>query len=188
MNLAGLLSAILLACNPMQPADLKPSPLHESVERLKELDMHPIEGIWQIPGHESRLEIIRDSITPSGQIARYRIAVIIADDLSIGAGTVVGYATPTAEYGVYDSRIFTDVTPGRRLTPSAPRKFTLTLNGDESRLTAKRYGKNVIVRWWRLLPYMLRWTFSVDDKQAPETDGLVRIYPEPKSPQNPVYL
>ncbi len=188
MNPALQAVAFLMACNAAWGAGMNPSPFEESVSRLRELDLHPVEGIWQFPGHDSMVEIARDSITPSGQVARYRVAVIATDDLSLDPGTVVGYATPTARYGVYDSRFYTDLHPDRKLTPSAPRKFTLTLDEDESRLTAKRYGKNVTVRWWRLLPYMFRWTFSVTDTQADETDGLVRIYPEPATPQNPVYL
>ncbi|MDE5785528.1 MAG: hypothetical protein K2H98_03260 [Duncaniella sp.] len=180
MLLAAILSAVA--------GEVSPSAFDEARARLSVLPLHPVEGLWQIPGHDSVLEIVRDSITPSGQVARYRIAVVEAEDLALAAGTVVGTVTPTAAHGVYDSRIFTDVEPGRHLIPSSPRRCTLTLDADESRLMVKHHRRKVTVRWWRLLPYMLRRVVSVSKDDAPDTDGLVRIYPESSTPQNPVYL
>lgn len=157
-------------------------------EALSTTALHPIEGLWRIPGSDCVIEILRDSLTASGEVARYRLTVVSADDLAVEEGTVIGEAIPTAAYGVYDSRIYTDVEPGRSLTPTSPRRVTLTLDEEESRLTAKRYGRNITLRWWRLLPYMLRWALSVTDDKAPDTDGLVKIYPETALPENPVYL
>lgn len=179
-----LLAAVLSAA----AGDAMPSPFDEARDRLSALPLHPVEGLWQIPGHDSVLEIVRDSVTPSGQVARYRIAVVTADDLALAAGTVVGLVTPTAVHGVYDSRIFTDVEPRRHLIPTSPRRCTLTLDGDESRLMVKHHRRKVSVRWWRLLPYMFRRAVSVSKDDNPDTDGLVRVFPESSTPQNPVYL
>ncbi|MDE6484272.1 MAG: hypothetical protein K2L14_02620 [Duncaniella sp.] len=169
-------------------AEPLPSASDEATARLAALPLHPIEGLWSIPGHDTVIEIVRDSLNAAGEPARFSLSVITADDLAVTAGTVVGSAIPTATYGVYDSTIFTDVLPGRHLTPSQPRRVTLTLADDDSRLMAKSYGRNVALRWWRLLPYTLRWALSVTEDKAPDTEGLVRIFPESSLPQNPVYL
>ncbi|MBD5253704.1 MAG: hypothetical protein HDS51_05715 [Barnesiella sp.] len=178
----------MLSVSSAPAAEPTPSAIDEAVSRLSSLPLHPIEGLWQMPGHESVVEIVRDSVSPSGEVARYRIEAIVSVDLAVTPGTVVGTVTPTAAYGIYDSRIFTDAEGDRRLIPTSPRRCTITLDNDESRLVARRYGRNIALRWWRLLPYMFRWAVSVNSQNAPDTDGLVRIYPETSSPGVPVYL
>ncbi|MDE6583007.1 MAG: hypothetical protein K2K47_10840 [Duncaniella sp.] len=179
---------MLVATSTAMAADPLPSAADDAAARLAALPLHPIEGLWSIPGHDTVIEIVRDSLATNGEPARYRMAVVTADDLAVPAGTIVGTATPTAAYGVYDSTIFTDALPGKHLTPAEPRRVTLSLADDDSRLMAKSYGRNVVLRWWRLLPYTLRWALSVTEEMAPDTEGLVRIYPESSLPQNPVYL
>ena len=88
---------------------------------------------------------------------------------------------------MYDARIFTSRhDDGTKL--SSPKKFTVTLTDDDSRLTIKEYGKSYIFNWWRLLPYMYRYVINRRDNSPGDIEGCVRVFPEPTLPLEPIYL
>ncbi|MCM1519250.1 MAG: hypothetical protein NC098_00490 [Lachnoclostridium sp.] len=158
--------------------------VHQARQQLSELPLHPVEGLWKFPGEEGVIKIMRTD----ADARSYEMVVLTAPDNFLMPGTTIGHVTPTAAYGVYDATICTDITPGRTLKPSRPKKFVISLTDEESRIMMRRYGKTVKFKWWRLMPYMFRWTIIESESSRGEIDGLVRIYPEPAIPLNPVYL
>lgn len=158
--------------------------VQQAREQLSELPLHPVEGLWQFPGEEGVIRIMRSD----ADARSYDMVVLTAPDNFLMPGTTIGHISPTAAYGVYDATIYTDVTPGRFLKPSRPKTFVISLADEESRIMMRRYGKTVKFKWWRLMPYMFRWTITESQSSRGEIDGLVRIYPEPAIPLNPVYL
>lgn len=186
-----ILLIILTLSSPAALCDI-PRPdnaVAEAAGRLRSLPLHPVEGLWQFPGHDAVIEICRDDTSSvSDNVARYNMTLILTSDLSVRPGTVVGYLTPTGRYGVYDSRIYTEMSSDGERRLVNPRKYVLTLEDGESRLVMKRYGKKMKFRWWRLMPYMFRWAISDSEISPGELEGLVRIFPEPAIPLNPVYL
>jgi len=160
-------------------------------DRLAELPLHAIEGMWRFATEGSLMAIERCSETTAGDneagVTIYRMVIVRAVDLTLRPGTVMGYLTPTAKRGVYDARIYT----GRRMDGTAlnsPKTFTLTLNDADSRLAISRYGSTLRFNWWKLLPYMYRHIFTRKDKNPGEINGCIRIFPYPAIPAEPRYL
>ena len=158
-----------------------------AITRLRQMPLHPVEGLWQFPGEPAVIEIRRDSAHVSGgEVGRYLMILIRPVSKTADAGTTVGTLVPTGKYGVYDARIYSELPSGRHRV--RPASCLLSLDDEESRLVMKSYGKKLHFKWWRLMPYMFRFTFTETEIRRGDVDGLVRIYPEPAIPINPVYL
>lgn len=159
----------------------------EVTRRMSRSPLHSIEGIWQLTGESTILAIERDSLT-TGAAALYRIVLISSDCLSLPPGTVVGYLTPTAHDGKYDSRLFRSLSDDHtRLTSLSP--FTITLGDDGSSFTFSPTGSRLNFNWWRLvLPYFYRGVVTSRQGATPPARGCLRLYPAPALPFNPVYL
>lgn len=157
------------------------------ISRLRCMPLHAVEGLWSLPGHDAMVVIERDSVTSAGQVLSYSIKVASCADRSIRCGTVIGRLTPTSRSDTFDARIFSDITSGKKRRLTGSRRCTITLAEDDSRLRIEPYGRRIKLRWWRLLPYMLRWSITETEAKAPAGDGFVRVFPEGK-PVNPVYL
>lgn len=157
------------------------------IEQLKETDLHHIEGIWQFPSTGVEVAIMRDQsrgTTTDGHVVSYNIIILYSPNRSLRPGTVMGIATPAPKRGEYDARIYTRAV-GTSLT--MPKRFTLTLDKDDSALSFKQHKNAFTVNLWRLLPYL--WRYSVHaNQQDHSTEGCIRIYPEPLLPREPVYL
>ncbi len=158
-----------------------------AASRLRQIPLHPVEGLWQFPGQSAVIEIRRDSTAVSdGVVGRYLMILIRPASKNVQAGATVGTLVPTGKYGVYDARIYTELPSDRRRV--RPTSCLLSLEDEESRLAMKSYGKKLKIRWWRLMPYMFRFAFSETETRRADVDGLIRIFPEPAIPINPVYL
>lgn len=157
------------------------------IEQLKEADLHHIEGIWQFPSTGVEVAIMRDQsrgTTTDGHVVSYNIIILYSTNRSLRPGTVMGIATPAPKRGEYDARIYTRAV-GTSLT--MPKRFTLTLDKDDSALSFKQHKNAFTVNLWRLLPYL--WRYSIHaNQQDHTTDGCIRIYPEPLLPREPIYL
>lgn len=153
---------------------------------MAEMPLHHIEGIWQFPSTGVSIAILRDTSAGNSRDAavRYNIILLHSPNRSLKPGTTMGMATPSARHDTYDARIYTRAV-GSRL--SIPKKFTITLDFDNSALLFRRNKSAFGINLWRLLPYL--WRHSVyRNRQEPPADGCVRIYPEPLYPREPVYL
>lgn len=158
-----------------------------AIKQLKETDLHHIEGIWQFPSTGVEVAIMRNrnsGTTTESHAISYNIILLYSNNRSLRPGTVMGIATPAPKRGEYDARIYTRAI-GTSLT--MPKRFTLTLDKDDSALSFKQHKNAFTVNLWRLLPYL--WRYSVHaNQQDHSTDGCIRIYPEPLLPREPVYL
>ena len=163
----------------------------EVTERMAEMPLHSIEGLWRFAAEGTLMAIERtdDRGIPTDEAGSvtYRMVVVSAADLSLRPGTVMGYLSPTAKRGVYDARLYTGRTDAGTALHS-PRTYTVTLTDSDSRLSLNRYGTSYRFNWWRLLPYMYSRLISRTDKKASGIEGCLRVYPSPAIPMEPRYL
>lgn len=159
--------------------------------RMASAPLHTVEGLWRFATEGSLMAIERTDSRPldpdEAGVDTYRMVIVRAADISLRPGTIIGYLTPTARRGVYDARIYTSRSDdGTRL--HSPKKFTLTLGDDNSRLAIATYGNSLRFNWWRLLPYMYRRVVTPREKSPGDINGCLRVYPAPATPIEPRYL
>lgn len=159
--------------------------------RLGELPLHAVEGLWRFASEGSLMAIERQTTRTAreyeAEATVYRMVIVRAADMALRPGTVMGYLTPTAKRGVYDTRIYTSrLDSGTALT--SPKSFTLTLTDEDSRLSISDYGSSLRFNWWRLLPYMYRYLFTRREKSPGAIQGCLRVFPAPAVPSEPRYL
>lgn len=155
--------------------------------QMSELALHRIEGVWQFPSTGVELAIIRENVSLSESESRpivYRMIIVSSPDRAIRPGTVMGLITPAAKSGEYDANIYTK-NIGSLLT--IPKKFSLALADNDSSLEFKKNRSAFSVNLWRLLPYLWRYTIH-PNRPTPESDGCIRIFPDPPLPREPIYL
>ncbi|MCM1076938.1 MAG: hypothetical protein NC411_06225 [Bacteroides sp.] len=161
------------------------------IDRLTTLPLHSIEGLWRFAAEGTLMAIERmddRELSPidAGTVT-YRMVIVRAADLSLRPGTIMGYISPTAKRGMYDARIYTGRTDSG-ITLHSPKKFTLSLGDDDSRISINRYGTSYRFNWWRLLPYMYSRLITRRDRNPENLDGCVRVFPAPAVPTEPRYL
>lgn len=164
--------------------------LPEVRQRLADLPLHIVEGIWEFASEGTLMAIERaeSSARNAGSAATlYRMVVVKGADMALRPGTVMGYLSTTSKRGVYDARIFTSRNDDGTVL-SSPKRYTISLSDDDSRLTIKEYGKTFVFNWWRLMPYMYRYVLSRRENRPPDMEGCVRLFPEPSIPLEPLYL
>lgn len=64
---------------------------------LSEIDIQPLEGIWYYPDEMLTLAIERFSATSFSENFKYRIVLIESNDISLKAGTIIGYIMDSAQ-------------------------------------------------------------------------------------------
>lgn len=155
--------------------------------RLSEMALHHIEGIWMFTGTGTTIAIervYRNERAYSTSFTGYSIVVVSSPNRALRPGTIMGYVSPSAKDGVYDARVYTKSIGS---TLILPRRFTLKIDGNESRLAFQQrksaYGFNIL----RMLPYLWR-SPIYRNHQSETSEGCVRIYPEPVPPIEPRYL
>lgn len=151
--------------------------------RIASLGPHNIEGVWSFPDREALIAIERTSTTASS----YRIVILRTPDRSIRPGTIMGLISPSGHPDTFDASLYTS--SSNRGILSGPKRFTLSLIDNGSRITFARVGSRYSIDLTRLLPYMFRRLIRVNrsgGKTAPV--GCVRIFPVPPSPISPIYL
>lgn len=160
-------------------------------DRLAQMPLHAVEGLWRFASEGSLMAIERNSDRAAGEYEAettvYRMVIVRAADMALRPGTVMGYLTPTAKRGVYDARIYTSRLDNGT-TLHAPKKFTVTLTDDDSRISISDYGSSLRFNWWQLLPYMYRYLFTRQEKNPGAIQGCLRVFPAPSIPSEPRYL
>lgn len=162
---------------------------NEVRQRLSELPLHIIEGIWQFPSNGAVISIER--YTPDGILAdgavRYRMIILKSPVRSIHPGTIMGYVAATSKQGVYAAHVYTSTDGGSHLI--RPKDFTFTLT-DDGHLSFRVHSASFYTNVWRMIPYLSRISFRVRSADKPkDLDGCTRLYPEPLSgPIEPRYL
>lgn len=158
--------------------------------RLASMPLHVVEGVWEFASEGTLMAIERVGSETSDRRSAstlYRMVVVRGADMTLRPGTVMGYLATTSKRGVYDARIFTSRSDdGSSL--SSPKRFTMTLTVEDTRLTIKEYGKRYVFNWWRLLPYMYRYLISRRERSSGDIEGCVRVFPVPAIPVEPIYL
>lgn len=160
-------------------------------DRLAQMPLHAVEGLWRFASEGSLMAIERNSDRAAGEYEAettvYRMVIVRAADMALRPGTVMGYLTPTAKRGVYDARIYTSRLDNGT-TLHATKKFTVTLTDDDSRISISDYGSSLRFNWWQLLPYMYRYLFTRQEKNPGAIQGCLRVFPAPSIPSEPRYL
>lgn len=166
-----------------------------SVDRLRadlgRMPLHHIEGIWRYTTEKTEIAIIRPVCLEGCDLAAggvdegcYYIVLTGSADRSLRPGTVMGVVIPSAKSGVYEARIYTRKAASLMYDP---RKFTLRLSDDDSRLVFDKKKSEFSVNLWHFVPYL--WRYSVRrNVSAPAVSGCIRVYPEPELPLEPRYL
>lgn len=147
----------------------------------------PVEGIWSATSDGARIAVVAG--TPPGAHKSlgdsYLLVILQSPRAGIVTGTVMGWCSPTARKGYYDSYIFTRC-DGCSL--SSPKRFTLHLT-DDARLSMTEVHEGLQIVPWRILPYMFRSLFRERHDRARELDGLLRLWPAGEGvPLKPRYL
>lgn len=153
----------------------------KALDRLRELSLHHIEGIWQFPSDGIEIAIIRrDNREP----AVYNMILLKSPRRSTRPGTIIGLASRTAKSGVYEAKIYTR---SHGSTLYSPKKFRLNLSDEDTNLLFEKRKGAFSFNFWRFLPFSLRYTVR---KNQPEksTAGCIRIYPAPVRPYERIYL
>lgn len=160
----------------------------EIVERLSRLPLLDIEGIWRFPATGQMIVIEREDV----DAMRFRVVACSSSGIGLENGTLLGYVVPSAKTGVFDATL-AEINPDGSLrsdpfSKKRTSRFTLNLSGGRISLTPVRHGLRV--NWWRLFPYMFRFSVrSYDDRQK-GLDGCLRVWPRSVSdpPYQPRYL
>lgn len=158
------------------------------INRMRQLPLHHIEGLWQFTENGATIAIERSNKGkhPNDGLNRYNIVIVSSPRLSIKPGTIMGHITPTAKQDIYDAQIYTDFDGGTTL--SIAKRFILTLN-DDSRLAFSRDKSGLRINIRKLLPYMFRYTITYQNERPKNIDGCIRIFPKSSnSPIEPRYL
>ncbi|MCM1521649.1 MAG: hypothetical protein NC039_03230 [Muribaculaceae bacterium] len=151
--------------------------------RMYESPLHEVEGLWEVAGEGTLMAVERVSSTP----ALYVMAVVYSADAALRPGTVMGWLTPGASAGSFDSRIYSSRRDEGTLL-SSPAKYSARLADDGTSLTISPYGRKFRLNWWRLLlPYMYRSLVTPMERTKGNIEGFRRVYPE-STPLNPRYL
>lgn len=149
--------------------------------------LSPAEGIWEMAADGAMFAIERVDDSDSETLPRELRIVILRSPLRrVRPGAVMGTARPTVKPGVYEARINTKISELGAL--SLPRKFTLTLNGEQNAMTIQPFKSPVKVNFLRMIPYLYR-AVRLQDSRPEGLDGAIKIYPpQPVNPLTPVYL
>lgn len=156
--------------------------------RMATAPLHDVEGLWEVAGQGSLMAIERTDARWAGGATVYAMVIVRSSSLALRPGTVIGYLTPGAEHGCYDSRIYGSRSASG-ISLSGPGRYTARLSDDSGFLSLKPYGRTLRLNWWRLLlPYMYRHAISPLEREPRGIEGFRRVWPAPFPPLNPRYL
>ena len=160
----------------------------EIVERLSRLPLVEIEGIWQFPATGQMIVIERED----REGMRFRVVACSSSGIGLENGTLLGYVVPSAKTGVFDATL-AEIKPDGSLrsdpfSKKRTSRFTLNLSG--GRLSLTPVSRGLRVNWWRLFPYMFRYSVRAYDDRRKGLDGCIRLWPRDLSepPYQPRYL
>lgn len=158
------------------------------IERLSRLPLIDIEGIWLFPATGQTVVIERTD----SDAMKFQIVAAQSAGLGLENGTLLGYISPTAKTGMFDASLV-EINPDGSLrtnpySKSRSSRFTLNLSG--GRLSFTPVHRGIKANWWRLFPYMFRFSVRSYDDRAKGLDGCIRIWPRDTTnpPYQPRYL
>lgn len=158
----------------------------EITSRLSQLPLVDIEGIWLFPATGQTIVVERDD----EDAMSFRVVAALRSLTGVSAGTLLGHVTPTARTGSFDAMLTGMTANGKPQGHSAmrPTRFTLSLTSDRLAFTPVHRG--VKINWWRLFPYMFRFSVRTTDDRQQGLDGCIRLWPRDPSvpPYQPRYL
>ena len=155
-------------------------------QRLAELPLQDVEGLWQFPVSETVIAVERDN----PEASRFRIFVVSSPYLVLSPNLTLGYAYPTAKRNVFDARL-KEITAEGAAKSSGEKRFTITLNeSDALTFVPVKKGLSLSWDWRRLFPYFLRFRINNVDNREKGLDGAIRLWPRSasKPPRQPRYL
>lgn len=159
----------------------------DSIEyRIKSSGPHRIEGIWQFQADGSTIAIERDHAANHGEGLSYRMVILRSSNRLLRPGTLIGILYPTGKKETFDAEIYTSDADGGKLRSA--KKFTLTLEDNDSRIVFRRQKSKYTVNLWRLIPYMWRGVIRTRDNIGEAPDGCVKIFPTSTVSAEPRYL
>lgn len=150
--------------------------------------MVPIEGIWLFPATGQIVVVERED----ADAMQFRVVAALSSRSGIECGTLIGRVVPTAKSGVFDATLAGIAADGTvksdMLSSKGGSRFTLSLTGDRLAFTPVRRG--IKANWWRLFPYMFRFSVRTFDTRQSGLDGCIRLWPRDPSipPYQPRYL
>lgn len=179
-----------LAVSPLPAVSPAPLPGYsdrtEVQKRIASSGPHRIEGIWRFAESGATIAIEREEGGDAHGAVAYRMTVIRSDNRSIRPGTLMGIITPSAKSDVFDANIYTS--SRRNSSLDAPKRFTLTLAEQGSRLVFARVKSKYSLNLWRMLPYMFRYAVRRNDRTGEAPYGCIKVFPAPAVPAEPRYL
>lgn len=148
--------------------------LYSIEQTLSARPLDNIEGVWHMTADdEGVFTIISDRRSNS-----YLLIVNNSPNRLIAPGTVMGIATPTARKDVFDALVYTG---SDRAALTKPKPFTLRLS-DDGFLRIEDASTRLLINFWRMLPYMFRYSARRENRRPDDIDGAYRLYPAPEKP------
>ena len=148
--------------------------LYNVVNTISSRPLKAIEGVWHLTDDdEGVITILADQRTNA-----YLLIVTNSPNRLIAPGTIMGIATQSAQKDVFDALIYTS-TDKSSLTK--PKPFTLRLS-DKGYLRIEDASTRILINYWRMLPYMFRFSAKRENRRPDNLDGAYRLYPAPDTP------
>lgn len=145
-------------------------------QRLDELPLQPIEGLWRYLAEGMTLAIEQFSDKECPDIG-YRVIMVECDDMSVLPGTVIGYVTATPLDNKWHLWLYSQRS---RLTLCEPLECVATLSSDDAALTFEppHWKVKLRINFARFLPSIFK-GLSIIPEVAKEKEpvGFRKIYP-----------
>lgn len=132
----------------------------------------PQAGVWRMMPRGAVFSV--DPV--AGRHGTFELTMLYCERFDITPGTVFGTMTQTASEGVYEASLAID--PSGRKPDGRRRSFTVEMPAPYNRLVFKPYKSSWSVNFYRLLPYLFRFSVRHDDTRPSGLDGAVRIAPD----------
>lgn len=140
-----------------------------------------IEGVWHLSDEdEGVIAIVADPRHNS-----FEIRAVNASDRAVRPGTLIGTATRSAAPGVYDAYIFTRSDEEGRLSK---RKNVILKVNERGGLVFQSVKNSWKLNFWKIMPYMFRYSFSRENNRPTNIDGAYRIFPVSSIATLPTHL
>lgn len=139
----------------------------------------PIEGIW-LWNSGAQVAIEADSF---GAI---KLTVVDSPDPDVETPVIIGSGRFSGKANTYDIELITGSDLNVKKGKARKAKYVLTLI-DNRRLSLKPYSTSYKVNFWRMVPYLFRFSVS-KNKRPDDLDGAVRVWPRLGTPEIPVIL
>lgn len=146
-------------------------------EKLSQMDLQPLEGIWYYPAEDMTVAIER---MPSDgqQYPPYHIVLLASSDINVVPGTEIGYIETSAVRNEYTLHLFTERDKNGIL--HNPVACYATMNADASSITFERpkWEVKVRVNFARFLPSIFKGVSVIPEKKEKKvSEGFRKIFP-----------